>query len=474
MINKAVVWFRNDLRVHDNEALTEAIRMADEIIPIFVFDDRVFNSETTYGFAKTGRHRVKFIYESVLDLQRKLQELGSNLIIKYGNTEEIIFEIAKNAKVSWVFCNRERTDEEVKVQDTLEKLLWTRGQEMRYSRGKMLYYTADLPFPVTHSPDTFTSFRKEVEKFVRVRVPLAAPNKLPALDDSLDIGVMPSLAEIGGEVDSVRVNAFNGGETAALKQLNYYLWESDHISQYKKTRNEMLGWDFSSKMSPYLAQGCISPKMIYAELKRYEAERTKNDSTYWLGFELLWRDYFRLIGKKFGNKIFQEEGTSGEKGEHQWSTDQTLLNIWTQGRTGIPMVDANMKELNKTGFMSNRGRQNVASFLVNDMKVHWLMGAEYFESMLIDYDPCSNYGNWNYIAGVGVDPRPDRWFNVVHQGKRYDTNGDFIRHWLPQLGAISGCKIHEVPLMSKEQLVDYNIIVGKDYPNPIVRDKRWR
>ena len=471
MINKAIVWFRNDLRLHDNEALTEALRMADEVIPVFVFDSRIFEAQTSYGFDKTSHHRTNFIIECIQDLSKSIEKIGSALIVRSGITEDLLFELASEVKASWVFCNRERTQEEVDVQDALEKRLWTKGVEMRYSRGKMLYYTSDLPFPITHTPDTFTSFRKEVEKYVPIRKPLPAPTTLPPVDSSIERGNIPSIIFLN-IVKTNDARVFEGGESAALAQVQYYLWDSDHIKNYKKTRNEMLGWDFSSKMSPYLAQGCISPKKLHDEVMKYEEQRTKNDSTYWLVFELLWRDYFRLIGKKYGNKIFLVKGITDDT-ERKWTTDRTLFNIWSQARTGIPMIDANMRELNETGFMSNRGRQNVASFLVNDMKVHWLLGAEYFESMLIDYDPCSNYGNWNYIAGVGVDPRPDRWFNVVHQGKRYDAKGEYAHYWLPELNAISGCKVHDVAWMSKEELSEYNVTLGKDYPKAVVNDKRW-
>ncbi|MDX1666661.1 MAG: deoxyribodipyrimidine photo-lyase, partial [Saprospiraceae bacterium] len=139
--NRAIVWFRQDLRLHDNEALTEALKQADEVIPIYVFDERLFNGETSYGFRKTGKYRAQFIIESVEDLRRSLRELKSDLIVRVGKPEEEIFELARQAKSRWVFCNRERTREEVEVQDALEKNLWTIGQEMRYSRGKMLYYT---------------------------------------------------------------------------------------------------------------------------------------------------------------------------------------------------------------------------------------------------------------------------------------------------------------------------------------------
>ena len=182
---RAIVWFRQDLRLHDNEALLDALKSADEVIPVYVFDPRIFKGKTKYGFPKTGSFRAKFILESVIDLRASLQAIGSDLWVRIGKPEEVIFELARSVKSSWVFCNRERTQEEVLVQDALEKNLWTIGQEIWYSRGKMLLYTADLPFPVPHTPDVFTQFRKEVEKIVPVRDPLPAPDRLPPLSTRL-------------------------------------------------------------------------------------------------------------------------------------------------------------------------------------------------------------------------------------------------------------------------------------------------
>lgn len=436
MRRRAIVWFRQDLRLHDNEALQDALRNVYEVIPVYVFDERVFKGQTNFGFPKTGKYRAKFILESVADLRQSLRKLNSDLIVRVGNPEEVLFELAKECKSSWIFCNRERTAEELKVQDKLEQKLWSIGQEMRYNRGKMLYYTADLPFPVQHTPDVFTQFRKEVERIVPVREPLNRPDKtFNPLTVEVSPGEIPTLADFGHEefeLDSRAVLNFKGGETEGLKRLNYYLWESNLIKDYKETRNGLLGGDYSSKFSPWLAQGCLSPKMIYHELKRYEAERGANESTYWLFFELLWRDFFRFMGKKHGSKIFQIGGTRGAA-DPKWKNDQGLLKTWIDGKTGVPFVDANMLELKHTGFMSNRGRQNVASYLVKDLGVNWQMGAEYFESVLVDYDVCSNWGNWNYVAGVGSDPREDRYFNTETQAKRYDPHGDYVRHWLPEL-----------------------------------------
>ncbi len=473
---RVIVWFRQDLRVHDNEALAHAILNGQEVLPVFIFGERVFKGKTRFGFPKTGKFRARFILESVADLRQSLRRLGSDLIVRVGKPEEEIYDLARHAKTSWVFCNRERTQEEVEVQDALERKLWSVGQEIIYSRGKMLYYTQDLPFPITHCPDIFTQFRKEVERIVPVRDPLPAVSEpFAPWQVDLEVGEIPSLTDFGHsdfEKDDRSVDAFKGGETAALERLHYYLWESDLIKDYKETRNGLIGGDYSSKFSPWLSQGCLSPKMIYSEIKRYEKERGSNKSTYWLFFELLWRDFFRLQGKKYGNRIFQKGGTLGEA-DAQWKNDHRLLDLWIEGRTGVPFIDANMRELAKTGFMSNRGRQNVASFLVKDLHVNWQMGADYFESMLVDYDPCSNWGNWNYVAGVGSDPREDRYFNILTQAKRYDPQGTFVKLWLPELNEVPCEKIHRPDTLSETEQGDSHIRIGADYPRSMISIEKW-
>ena len=474
---RALVWFRQDLRLHDNEALVSALREADEVIPVYVFDDRTFRGTTRdYGFPKTDRFRAKFILECVEDLRQNLRKLNSELIVRTGITEDVLYELAREVRPNWVFCNRERMDEEVRVQDRLEERLWSIGQEMRYVRGKMLYHTADLPFPVSHTPDIFSQFRKEVERYVPVREPFEAPTeKFAPLSVRIEAGEMPTLAEFGHEdpeEDPRAVMPFRGGETAGLERLRYYLWDSDLVKTYKETRNQMLGGDYSTKFSIWLAQGCLSPKQIYAELKRYEAERGKNRSTYWVFFELLWRDFFRLMGKKHGNAIFQKGGIKGEPNE-SLSDDRRLFELWAEGRTGVPFIDANMRELKLTGFMSNRGRQNVASFLVNDLKVNWQMGAEYMESMLIDYDVASHWGNWNYVAGVGSDPRENRYFNPLKQGKRYDPEGDYVRHWIPELRKLPRERVHRPDTLDQVQQEAIGFRLGADYPRSMINMRKW-
>ena len=470
-----MVWFRNDLRIRDNECLFKAIKNVDFVIPIYCFDPRQFQQTTHYQFNKTGYFRTKFILESVKDLRFSLRDLGGDLIVRTGHPEAIIFSLAKYYKIDAIYLQEEICDEEIEIEDALSRNLETIEVPIEYFWGSTLYNYDDLPMEVNVLPDVFTTFRKEVEKKSQVRDTFATPEHIK-LPDNIEVGKLPTLAELG--FDNVSVNnekgvlSFKGGETAALQRLKHYFWETDALQVYKETRNGLLGADYSSKFSPWLALGCISPRTIYEEVQHYEQKRIKNKSTYWLIFELIWRDYFYFVCSKYGNDVFKKGGIRKET--LKLKNDLQLFQKWATGETGIPFIDANMKELNATGFMSNRGRQNVASFLVKDLKLDWRMGAEYFESLLIDYDPCSNYGNWNYVAGIGNDPREERYFNVLTQARRYDPDGDYVKHWLPELTALPSSRIHEPYLLNKTEQKFLKVNIGKEYPAPCLNLHTWK
>ncbi len=431
--NRVLVWFRNDLRVRDNEVLVKAALSAKEMIPVYCFDPRTFES-TNLGFSKTGCFRAKFLIEAVADLGKNLRKLGADLIILRGKPEEEVFSLAVKYQAQAIFYSEEVTSEERSVDKSLEKAVWSQGIATESFWQSTLYHVDDLPFPVTQTPEVFTQFRKDVEKMSTIRrsFPIPAKINFPGKNEIESIGELPELSIYGLEEskpDRRRLMEFIGGESFGLGRIQSYFWEKDLLKVYKETRNGLIGADYSSKFSPWLALGCISPRMIFEEVKRYEKERKKNESTYWLIFELIWRDYFRFICKKHGDKIFQIGGIKNQ--EDSWSRDKSKFEAWAEGMTGVPFVDANMRELSATGFMSNRGRQIVASFLVNDLGIDRTWGASYFESQLIDYDVCSNWGNWIYVGGVGNDPRENRYFNILRQAKNYDRNGDYIRIWIP-------------------------------------------
>jgi deoxyribodipyrimidine photo-lyase len=474
----AIVWFRRDLRLHDNEALSDAMKHGDEVLPVYIFDPREWQGTLPLtGLPKIGPHRARFILESVADLRQNLRERNSDLIIRIGHPEEILVDLCQSVQASWVFCNRERTSEELKVQNAVEQSMWAIGREVYYSRGKLLYYTSDLPFPITQTPDTFTQFRKETERLTPVREPLPAPSRVPLPDaGKIDLGELPTLADFGipePAHDERAAIDWHGGETAGLDRLAYYLFDSHAISTYKETRNQLIGSHYSTKFSAWLAQGCLSPKRIYAEVKAYEAKNGENESTYWVIFELLWRDFFRLMGKKHGDKIFHKRGFK-DAADPEWKQDKALLQRWIDGQTGTPFVDANMREIARTGFMSNRGRQNVASYLVKDLKVDWRMGAEYFEHILIDYDVTSNWCNWNYVAGVGSDPRENRYFNILSQADRYDPTGEYVKLWCPELGEVPAEFVHQPDVLNDADQSKYGLRLGASYPTPLVPSEKYR
>ncbi|MEO0854972.1 MAG: DASH family cryptochrome, partial [Cyanobacteria bacterium J06648_11] len=285
----------------------------------------------------------------------------------------------------------------------------------------------------------------------------------------IEAGVIPTLVDLGLEApesDDRAVLTFKGGETAGKERLQQYFWERDCLKAYKQTRNGMKGADYSSKFSAWLALGCLSPRYIDAEVIRYEDARVRNDSTYWLIFELLWRDYFRFICAKHGDRVFYPSGLQGIS--IPWKQDDERFELWRTGNTGFPLVDANMRELLQTGFMSNRGRQNVASFLTKNLGIDWRMGAEWFESQLVDYDVCSNYGNWNYTAGVGNDARGFRYFNILKQSKDYDPQGEYVKHWLPELKQVPAAKVHEPWKLQSVEQKRFDVRLGVNYPQPVV------
>lgn len=468
--NRIIVWFRNDLRVKDQEALHKACSSGAEVIPVYCFDPRHFET-TEIGYPKTGSFRGKFLLESVADLRRNLRKIGGDLVILRGNPEVEIITLAERVKADAIFFSEEVTAEEQHVDKSLEKAAWSRGIATESFWQSTLYHIEDLPFPVTQVPEVFTQFRKSVEKMAFVRPTYPQPNKINFPNESVIplSGELPDLKSYGledPEPERRSVMEFDGGESAGLGRIQSYFWEGDHLKVYKETRNGLIGADYSSKFSAWLALGCISPRTIHKEVKRYEKERKKNQSTYWLIFELIWRDYFRFITKKHGNKVFKIEGIKNTR--DSWRRDSVDFQRWCEGQTGVPFVDANMRELKYSGFMSNRGRQNVASFLVNDLGIDWTWGASYFESQLVDYDVCSNWGNWMYVGGVGNDPRENRYFNILRQGKNYDRNGEYVRLWVPELASIKGFDIHQPWELSTAQLKQSGIQIGNTYPQAMV------
>jgi len=417
-------------------------------------------------------------------------------------------------RVEGVWMGKEVNTEEVNTEARLRSSLQSLSVKLTLHANRSLVHPDDLGFEVRELPDIFTNFRKRVEGVDMYREPLPTPTKLKpfatlpesltdqagayrldgkaGLDkaESVVEALLKPLRENPGPLAPPKVSAqpqhsafpFVGGETEALKRLDDYIGVSQPGRKYKQTRNGMLGVDYSTKFSAALAHGLISPRLLAsrAEQMDHDLGDKGKQGGYWIVFELLWRDYFHFVGQKYGSSMFTLEGIearldskSAQSKAGEWLSPNSLSDPddafvrWTQGKTGIPLIDANMLELAATGFMSNRGRQNVASFLTKDLYYDWRLGAEWFESSLSDYDCNSNWLNWAYVAGVGNDPRSSRQFNPIKQANDYDPNADYVKAWLPQLRALpANLAQHPWTAAQAER--------PKDYPAPVVENPSWK
>ena len=417
----AIYWLRNDLRLHDNHTFWKACDEAEEVLPVYIFNPQ---------HNKIGSFRTAFLQESILEMRAQLQDKGKDLYIAWGNMGEIFTYLQAELNTNRIYTSYEYAHNE--KQEVIR--LMNQGFEVFLVENHTLTSKSLLPFSINQLPDVFTEFRKQVE----------SKNTFLSMAKEIDLSACSSyerianlkynytLPTIQAKRDARSAMSFTGGEQEGLKRIYYYVHESHAIKNYKKTRNELIGADYSTKFSPWLSAGCLSPRKIYLEIKAYEEKYGGNESTYWVIFELLWRDYFKYVADRFGKLFFHKRGLHPNLHDTSVSAhgDKTIFENWKQGQTGNDFVNANMIELLNTGFMSNRGRQNVASFLVHDLKIDWRYGAAWFEEMLIDYDVCSNWGNWLYLAGVGNDPRKNRYFNTVQQADRYDANGAYRKRWL--------------------------------------------
>jgi len=425
---KNLVWFRNDLRVADNISLVSACE-GDDVLAIYCFDPRHY-APSEFGFKKTEKYRARFLIETITELRDALKKLNIPLFVYHEQPEIAIPRLVKEHEVQHVFSQKEWTKEESEVLDAVIAKVTTHVNfEEHY--GQFLFHPDDIPFTtVQNIPQVFTPFRKKCEKYSKVRPLVPIPKAMPATNLLANTTTVPSLETLGlsdFEMDTRTAFPFKGGEQQALERIRHYFWDTKKLGYYKKTRNGLIGIDYSSKLSAWLANGSVSPRTIYWEVKRFEKEEIKNQDTYWLIFELIWRDFFKYISLKHGNAIFLQGGILEKT--YEWDYSESKMQKWNTGATQEPFVNANMKELAATGWMSNRGRQNVASFWAKEWEQDWRYGAAYFESLLLDYDVHSNWGNWMYNSGVGNDPR-DRKFNIARQADMYDGQGKFQRLWL--------------------------------------------
>jgi deoxyribodipyrimidine photo-lyase len=424
-----IFWFRSDLRVGDNLALAEACASAGRLLPVYCHDPAA-DAPTRWGFARRGPHRRAFLEAALDDLDAALRARGSALLELHGAPCEVLPALARAVGTDAVVCEAIAAPEE---EDELAALR-AAGLRVRTVWQSSLLDPAALPFAPARLPKVFTAFRQAVESAgLQPPAPLPAAQTLPPWPD------LATGAEAAHRLRACRRSYtveqasfpwwrsdFAGGEGAALAHLARY-FASDRPQHYKATRNGLSGIDFSSKFSPWLAQGALSPRVAFAALRRHEAAQGVSEGSYWLWFELLWRDYFRFLHLQHGRHLYRVRGLNAAAPPP--AHDPAAFVAWCEGRTGHAFIDAGMRELAATGWLSNRMRQVVASYLIHDLGCDWRVGAAWFEAQLVDYDVYSNQGNWLYIAGRGTDPRGGRRFDPDRQAATYDADGAYRTRW---------------------------------------------
>ena len=438
-MNTALYWFRSDLRLEDNPNFLSACTASDKLLPIYVHAPQ---ESLIWGFDRIGQHRQQFLHDALSDLRQQLEQLGSDLLELQepqggsGSIVDLVINAAHRHGIKTIYCEVIQAPEEMQALALLQRA----GLTVHAQLESTMIAVRDLPFAPDAMPDQFTQFRTKIEKAKYLFTePVLAPSQIPPLPESFNRSdLIPgmqtpiqaaSLIQPTGHPYSsfpYYLDPCRGGTRAAEAHLRQYL-ERALPHSYKATRNQLHGLDYSSKLSPWLALGSISARSVMQQLKHFESEQGANEGSYWLWFELLWRDYFRVLHLKFGKQLYCASGLNrSEKPIH----NARGFQHWCSGTAGESIVDAGMRELKATGYLSNRLRQVVASYLIYDLHSDWRAGAAWFEAQLLDYDVYSNQGNWLYIAGRGTDPRGGRRFNPQKQAQDHDANGSYRALWL--------------------------------------------
>ncbi|NVJ59397.1 MAG: DASH family cryptochrome [Gammaproteobacteria bacterium] len=417
-MSNAVFWFTNDLRLSDNLALRRACEQETHLDLVYCIDPK-WMRPNALNCKTIGKHRYRFILEALNELNQQLKKHGQHLNVYFESPERLFNRLYNEHDVRRIYHSINAGYNERRffnrIHETADDL------STISAHTHTLFEPFELPFQIIQLPNTFSKFRKKIEtSHLIIKQPLSESQLPKPNNRALDWLKILQSPEVGADP------YFNGGEKSGLAHVSHY-FENNFAQSYKQTRNSLDVWEESTKFSPWLAIGCVSPRQVVARLKRHEENFGANESTYWILFELLWREYFQWYAHAHGAKLFQFTGINNHHPFTSFYGER--FQRWRQGNTPFPIVNACMKQLNATGYMSNRGRQLVASCFIHELKLDWRYGAAYFEQQLIDYDVGSNWGNWQYLAGVGADPRGSRRFNLEKQTQTYDPEHKFINSW---------------------------------------------
>ncbi len=449
MTMTALLWLTRDLRVHDHPALRAALDDHERVVPVFCLDDRLLH----------GRHasgpRTQFLLDCLADLDGSLRERGSGLVVRHGAPERELPALVQAAGADAVYVTADSGP-----------FARRRAERVRRALGDVPLH----PRPGLHAVDDLGAVRTQQGKPYTVFSPfhrtwrdaprrdvLGAPPALPALPSKVLEGRLPSLASLGLRQELEQPP--RGGETAGRERLSAFL--ADDVRAYADN-HDALGADRTSRLSAQLHFGCLS-------VRELEQRLPDGDGPDAFHRQLCWRDFYAHVLLHNPRNV-RSEFQDRYRGSISWSHARQPFEAWCEGRTGFPLVDAGMRQLLREGWMHNRARLVVGSFLTKDLGIDWRWGERWFMRLLVDGDEANNNGNWQWIASVGVDPQPAfrRMYNPARQMEKFDPHGDYVRRYVSELRDVPGRYLKEPWTMPQDVQREVGCVIGEDYPAPLV------
>jgi deoxyribodipyrimidine photo-lyase len=462
-LRNSLVWFRRDLRVEDHAALHQALRASGRVYCAFVFDSDILD-----GLPRDDR-RVEFIHASLGELDARLHEWGAYLIVRRGRAADEIVRLAAELDVESVFANHDYEPGAIARDREVQQRLREQGRSLQTFKDQVIFEKDEVLTQAGGAFSVFTPYKNAWLKRLAAQPEALEPYGTAAFAGALAAAppghALPKLEELGFVPNPAPI--LPAGMSGAQQLLEAFL---QRIDDYH-TQRDFPALDSTSRLSVHLRFGTLSIR----GLVRLLTGRAGDGARTWLS-ELIWREFYMMILQRHPRVVTQSFKAAFDKlrWEEGAAADEAFA-AWCEGRTGYPLVDAAMAQLNRTGFMHNRLRMVTASFLTKDLGISWVRGERYFARRLNDYELSSNNGGWQWAASTGCDAQPwFRIFNPVTQSKRFDPSGDFIRRWLPQLAGLEGAPIH-APWLAKPALLERaGLVLGRDYPQPIVDHEQAR
>lgn len=459
-----IVWFRNDLRIADNAALLKAAQSNQEVICLYILDEDA-DETTHYGGAQ-----LWWLHHSLIALSKSLEAIGAELILKRGSPNKIIKSLIDDTGAQTVLWNRRYATSHIKRDTELKSELTNDDIEVISFDGALLHEPTKLRTGSGGPYKVYTPFWRALSGKDEPRDPAPKPQALKPYSktiksDSLDDwALLPTKPDWSGGIS----DEWTPGEQGALERLSDFL--DGPINDYKEGRDFPAKQD-TSKLSPHLTFGEISPYQIWSEVNAKHGTHTPNKETF--RKEVVWREFAYHLLVNFED--LKNKNYNSQFDAFPWNSSKKHLAAWQQGKTGYPIVDAGMRQLWQTGWMHNRVRMIVASFLVKHLLIDWREGEKWFWDTLVDADPASNTASWQWVAGSGADASPYfRIFNPILQGEKFDKLGAYVKLYCPELRDVPDKYIHKPWEAPEKILKNAGVTLGDTYPNPVVDHKTAR